>query len=528
MKFIKEFETFETKTSKLYGYAGLKFSENSSDHEIAALKTQVEQLMAEISNKLLFFGLWFKDLSDEKANELIKSSGDYSYFLESIRKTKPYTLTELEEKIITIKDVTGYNALNNVYDILTSQFEYEYKGKKLNQNELRTLVYDPSAKVRKEAYSVLFSKYVGYKDLISEVYKQLVSDWREENVKLRGYKSPISVRNMSNDLPDKSVEALLKVCKKNQSLFHKFFSLKAKEIGLDKLTRFDLYAPINKDSGKISYDESINLVLDTFGEFSNEFKEAALKVIDAGHLHSKIQKNKNTGAFCWGVTNTELPYVLLNFAGTLRDVSTLAHELGHAVHDVLAQHQTEFTHHSALPLAETASTFAELLLLDKLIEKNPDKAKSLIFSQLDNFYATIIRQANFTQFEINAHSMISEGKNMQEISDKYYGDLKEQLGSSVEIDEIFKNEWLHVPHFFHTPFYCYAYSFGNLFTLALYEMYKEEGETFVPKFLELLSKGGSQSPEDVAKAVGVDITSEKFWEKGFEVIEELIKKLEKI
>ena len=380
--------------------------------------------------------------------------------------------------------------------------------------------------MRRKAYETYLLKFQEYKSLISEVYNQLVNDWREECIGLRGYKTPISVRNIGNDLPDESIEALLKACERNQRVFQRFFELKRKELGLKRFSRYDVYAPIDKNTEIISYDKGVTMALDTFGDFSKEFMKAAKKVIDAKHIHSKIQKDKNPGAFCAGPTKTLLPFVLLNYTNTLRDVSVLAHELGHAVHDILSQAQTEFGHSPCLPLAETASTFGEMILLEKLVKKNPKKARSLIFSQLDNFYATIIRQATITQFEIKAHKMIEEGKHLEDLNNAYLKMIKKQLGPKIEVDKSFGKEWLAIPHIYHTPFYCYAYSFGNLFSLSLYETYKEKGEEFVPKFLEMLSKGGGESPIEITKALGVNIKSEEFWENGFEVIRKMIDKLE--
>ena len=223
MYFLKSLEKLATEISKLYAYFGLKFSENTSDHKISARRSMIEQYLAKVSNRLLFFSLWFKDLPEEKAKELIMASGDYHYFLETIRKTKPYTLNEPEEKILTIKNVTGPNALVNVYDILVSQLGFSFKGKIITQNELRKLFYDPDPKIRRKAYETYLLKFQEYKSLISEVYNQLVNDWREECIGLRGYKTPISVRNIGNDLPDESIEALLKACERNQRVFQKFF-----------------------------------------------------------------------------------------------------------------------------------------------------------------------------------------------------------------------------------------------------------------------------------------------------------------
>jgi oligoendopeptidase F len=293
------------------------------------------------------------------------------------------------------------------------------------------------------------------------------------------------------------------------------------------MRRFDLYAPLkSKKKKKIPYNEAIKMVLDTFKNFSPEFHQEALNIINAKHIHSTLQKNKDTGAFCCSVTAKMNPFILLNYTGTLRDVSTLAHEIGHGIHHNLARNNTEFTSHSALPLAETASIFSEMLLSERLLEKYPEKAKELIFTKLDEIYASIIRQAGFVSFENKAHRMMEEGKTIQQMSQVYLQDLKKQLGKGIDIDEIYAYEWSYIPHIFHSPFYCYAYAFGNLLTLALYEMYKEKGKSFMPKIVDMLAEGGSSSPVEITKAVGVDITSEKFWQKGFDLIKEMIEKID--
>jgi len=203
-------------------------------------------------------------------------------------------------------------------------------------------------------------------------------------------------------------------------------------------------------------------------------------------------------------------------------VSTLAHELGHGVHMTLSQKQTEFTMDACLPLAEAASIFSEMLLSEQMMKLNPRAAKQMIFTKLDDLYASIIRQAGFIEFEKKAHEMIKDGRTTDEISAVYLTDLRKQLGPKVIVDDLFAYEWAYIPHIFHTPFYCYAYAFGNLLTLALYEMYKEKGPAFAERIVEMLSKGGSESPVEITKAIGVDITSELFWQKGFEAIKQMI------
>ncbi|PIN74298.1 oligoendopeptidase F [Candidatus Woesearchaeota archaeon CG10_big_fil_rev_8_21_14_0_10_45_16] len=526
LQLLKEIEDFHKIGLKTAVYAQLRFSENANDQKALAEMSTVETALTAINNRLLFFSLWFKDLPDKKATELIKVSEKYHYYLEMLRKNKRYTLKEEEEKIINIKDTTGASALDNIYNLLTSNFIYQVDGKKRTQEEMVTFVRSSSPKVRETAYRALLTPYKNNKEVIGEIYKNIINDWREENVTLRGYKSPISVRNVVNDIPDEAVEALLTVCEKNQSLFHRFFEIKRKRLGLKKLRRFDLYAPLEEEKENIPYEKGLSTVLETFDEFSAEFGLAARKIVEARHIHSTVYKGKRSGAFCCSVTTEHPPYVFLSYTEKYRDVSTLAHELGHGVHAVLASIQTEFTHEACLPLAETASIFSEMLLSEKMMKDNPKAAKEMLFTQIDNLYASITRQAGFVMFEKKAHQMMKEGKTIDEMSTVYLADLKKQLGPKVDVDEIFAYEWAYIPHIFHTPFYCYAYAFGNLLTLALYEMYKEKGSKFVPKIIEMLSKGGGESPLEITKAVGVDITSEKFWQKGFDVIEKMIKKVD--
>ena len=526
LSLVKELEQLRIITAKISGYVNLKFSEDSANQVAVAQMSKVENILTKIGNRLIFFGLWFKDLPEKKAQELIKASGPYRYHFEQLRKTKPYTLKENEEKIINIKDLSGISALNTIYNILTSQFKYEWDGKEITQEELLVLARDHSPQVREKAYRTLLTKYKEYHDVIGEIYKNLVNDWREENIDLRGYKNPINVRNVVNDIPDKAIEALIHVCERNQPLFHRFFEIKRKRLGLKKMRRFDLYAPVEEKSAKTSYDDGVKMVLQTFGEFSEKFKEGALQIVEAQQVHSKVQKNKQTGAFCYSITAKMPPYILLNYTGTLRDVSTIAHELGHGIHHQLAAGQTEFTNQSCLPLAETASILSEMILSDALQKKDPVRATELLFFKLDDIYASIIRQIGFVSFEQKAHEMMKEGKTLQEMGEVYLADLRKQLGPMVEVDEIYAYEWSYIPHIFHTPFYCYAYAFGNLLTLALFEMYKEQGAKFVPKIIEMLAKGGSESPIDITHAVGIDICSEEFWQKGFDVIEKMIDEIE--
>ena len=381
-------------------------------------------------------------------------------------------------------------------------------------------------KDRKEAYEVLLQTYQDNASVLGEIYRSLITDWNTEYVELRKYPTSLSVRNLSNDIEDNVVEVLLKVCKKNQGIFQRYFALKAKKLKLTSLTRYDIYAPVGKSFEKMEYPEAATLILDTFRSFSPRFSQAAEKIFQAKHIDSVLKPQKYTGAYCYAIAPKALPYILLNYTGDFRSVTTLAHELGHGVHDILAgEKQNVFHFHASLPLAETASTFAETLLIEKLQEIQPAHLEYFLFTHLDDLYASVLRQIYFVMFELKAHDMISSHASLDDLSKVYLEQLREQFGKKVEVSELFKNEWLYIPHIYQTPFYCYAYTFGNLLALALYQTYREHGE--VSKLLELFSSGGCDKPSTLLKKLGFDITEESFWQKGFDYIASLVDSLEK-
>jgi oligoendopeptidase F len=271
----------------------------------------------------------------------------------------------------------------------------------------------------------------------------------------------------------------------------------------------------------------MEIILKTFNDFHPTFRQYIKKLVVENHIDSVIRNGKVGGAFCYTVSPKRTPYVLLNFDGKTRDVSTMAHEFGHAIHSMAASDKSILVSHAPLPLAETASVFAEMLLNDKLTEElNRQEGTILLAEQIDDFYATTIRQAYFTLFEIEAHRSFAEkNSNIDQVCDIYIQNLHEQFGDALAISEKFKYEWLYIPHFYHTPFYCYAYSFGNLLVLSLYQQYKKEGGSFIPKYIRILSSGGSEKPEKLLMAEGIDISKESFWQQGFSLIREKIQML---
>ena len=533
MDILAQVEEISEKMSKIGGYASLSYSSDTQSDEATSLMTRMSKLGSDISNMILFFDLWWKTQVDEKnAKRLIKEAGELSEYLAHKRLIAKYSLSEPEERIINTLDVTGISALVKLYDKITNAFEYQMKignkTKKMTREELTNYVRDTNPKIRETAYKTILGKYNENKGVVGEIYQNIVLNWKDEGIDIRGYKTPISMRNIGNDVDDKTIESLLTVCEKNAPVFQKFFVQKAKMLKMKKLRRYDIYAPAaaNIKEKNYSYNKSVKLVFESLGRFSNTLEDFARKVFNENHIDSSVRQGKRDGAFCSTLTPKITPYVLINFTGKSRDVFTLAHELGHAVHSQAAQNRSILVQDAPLPLAETASTFSELLLYDNISDKISDDEKKIMLSEkIDDLYATILRQSFFTIFEVDAHKQIGNGTTIDEISKTYLQNLKNQFGKSVEVTDDFAIEWSCIPHFYHTPFYCYAYSFGNLLALSLFQRYKKEGKDFVPAYIDILAAGGSKKPEKLLQEHGLDIQSSKFWQEGFDYVSEQVKAL---
>jgi len=519
---------------RVYAFAGLWFTEDTQNQTALSFQAKVQQTFAELHNRILFFELWWKELDEANAARLMAHAGDYGYWLLEMRNFKPHTLSEAEEKIINIKNLTGARAMNTLYETITNRYVFKLpvsgEVKELTRGELMTYVTSSDADLRAQAYQELYRVYGDDGPILGQIYQNIVRDWRNENVDLRHFSNPIAVRNLHNDVPDEAVETLLAVCEKNTSLFQRYFRLKARWLGMEKVRRYDVYAPVVESDKQYTYAAAAEMVLAAFEKFHPEFSELAQTVLAAQHVDSEVRKGKQGGAFCSSVTPEFTPWVLLNYQGKASDVATMAHEFGHAIHALLAKDHTLFTFHSSLPLAETASTFAEMLLVDSLLAKEPDETVRLdmLFRQVDDFYATVMRQAFFAQFERKAHDLIQSGSPVNAVADAYVDNLKTQFGNALEIGDEFRWEWVSIPHFYATPFYVYAYTFGQLLVMALYQQYKVEGDAFKPRFIKILRAGGSAAPGEILSEAGIDIRSEAFWQGGFDVIAQMVDALEAI
>jgi oligoendopeptidase F len=532
LEIVRQLEEIYAISGRLSAYAYLWFSEDTQSQKAISFVGRIDQLSADLQNRLLFFSLWWKGLDEENAGRLLVGSGDYAYYLESLRRFKPYTLSEPEEKVINVKDVNGASALIKLYDVITNRFtfrlEVEGEVKEMTRAELAAYVRDPSPDVRAAAYQELYRVYGDQATVLGQIYSHRARDWASEQVALRGFESPVSVRNLENDIPDPVVETLLDVCRANMPVFHRYFRFKARRLGMDRLRRYDVYAPLGSAEKAYPFPEAAEQVLDSLGQFSPRLADHARRVLADAHLDSEIRRGKRGGAFCYSVLPGMTPWVLVNYVGKADDVRTLAHELGHAVHGLMAADHSVLTFHSALPLAETASVFSEMLLTDRLLggESDPAVRRDLLVLTLDDAYATIARQAYFVLYEIEAHVRAVENATTDELCALYLDNLRDQFGDALDLSDDFRWEWTAIPHIYERPFYCYAYSFGQLLVLALYRQYKEEGAAFVPRYLKILEYGGSASPEHIIREAGFDMRAPEFWQGGFDVLSRMMDELE--
>ena len=513
---LEKLEAITLQKSRVEAYADLAFAEDTQNSRTLNLRDRVDQVLTDAGNRALFFEMWFKDLPNETIRRLVEQGGDRRYFLETMTRFKPFTLTELEERMINLKDPNGIDAIVSLYTMLTNGFKFNFevdrKSETLTRDQLSGYFSSPSPELRAKAYQELFRVYTENATVLAQMYLHRVRDWHTEGLELRGYVSPISARNVDNDLSDEVVETLLQVCRQNTGIFQRYFKMKARWLGLDSLRRYDIYAPLSPSEKKFEYGRAIQMVMDSYQAFSPDVARLAQRVLDEDHLDAEVRPGKRGGAFSYTVSPEFTPWVMLNYDGSARDIATLAHELGHAIHSMLA---------------ETASVFAEMQLTNQMLmqENDPAVRRDLLANALDDAYITVMRQGYFCLFEKEAHALINENATLDELNECYLNNLREQFGEAVLVSDEFKWEWIAIPPFYHSPFYTYAYSFGQLLVLALYQQYRTEGETFIPRYLKILSYGGSESPARILGEAGVDITSPAFWQGGFDVLENMLTEL---
>ena len=515
---------------RLQSFASLNFSTDTGNPKFGAEMQRMSELSSQMQQKLVFFDLEWNQLDDDKAEQLMNDPTlhEYRYHLHAERRYKPHQLTEAEEQILLEKNVTGRSAWTRFFTQLTSGFRFDWDGDELNMSQLLTKLYDNDRSIRERTAQMMTDKLEERSMELSYIFNVLAAD-KASNDKMRDYASWVSSRNLANKAPDAVVDALVNTVTSNYDIVARHYTLKRQLMGLDELKDYDRYAPLNlKESDAFyTWDEAKDIVLNAFRQFNTQMAEGVERFFDENWIHAPITPGKRGGAFASPTVPSAHPYVFVNFNGTARNVMTLAHELGHGIHMLLSgENQTLMGLYTPLTTGEMASVFAEMLVFQDLMAKEDDKEVqlSMLVSKLENVFATVFRQISMNRFEDLMHTARREEGELttERLNELWLTTQKDMFGESVEMTDNYGYWWSYVPHFLHTPGYVYAYSFGELLVMALYKTYEEEGESFAPKYVELLSAGDSDYPDQLLAKVGVDLNDPNFWQKGIDAIEEMV------
>ena len=533
---VKEYEEMQVVMAKPFCYAHLLFASDSGNETFRALSQRCSELGSRLSQQLLFFDLELINLDDEPFEVLCRlpQAANYIHFLKSIRKFRPFTLKENEERLLTRKNLTGVSAFTKLFDelsaSLTYRMELDGEEREFTGEELLSMLHHTSADVRFRAFTIFLEKHGENSIVFNAVFNNMALDHGQE-MELRGYSTPIQPTNIGNEIPDEAVEHLMAVTEANYGLAPDYFRLKAKLLGMGKIRNCDLYAPVAKEEKTYGFEEAREMVVASYGDYDPEFG----RIVDAFFSERRVdvmpRKGKSGGAFAMGISPQDPPFLLLNYTGTLRDIATIAHEAGHGLHFVLSQKQTILNYHAPLPLAETASVFGEMLLTRRLLDNEKDLAirRSLLCAKIEDIIATTFRQTVLTRFELRLHNERKNGLlSNDRVAEIWLEENGRLFGDSVEMIPAYSWGWSYISHFIHSRFYCYSYTFAELLVLALFQKYREEGESFKPGYLRLLESGGALSPADTAKLAGIDITESGFWQKGYDFLGGLIEELKGI
>ena len=508
-------------------YAHLRFSVDTLDPANGALVARVSEKATAVETKLLFFDLEWAALDDDRAEELLAADGlDTSrHYLRTVRRYRPYLLTESEEKVMSEKSVSGREAWARLFSEQTSAILVDTPGDEepVKLDVALSRLLSPDREVRRTTAEAVTEALAPNLRTRAFIYNTIAQDKATDD-RLRGYPSWISSRNLSNEASDESVQALVEAVRANYDLPQRWYALKARILGVDRLADYDRSASIATEEVQIEWPEATEIVLASFSDFSPVLHDTAKQFFDGHWIDAPVRPGKRGGAFCAYTVPSVHPFVMLNYTSRRRDVLTLAHELGHGMHAALAQPRGILEQHTPLTLAETASVFGETLVFRRLLDAadTPASRLSLLAENIEGSIATVFRQVAMNRFE---HLVHTARRGEGELSVERFGELwadsqTELFGDAVEVTEGYRTWWSYVPHFISTPGYVYAYAYGQLLALSVYHRYLAEGESFVPSYLELLSAGGSRSPEELAAIAGLDLADPEFWNDGLKLVRE--------
>lgn len=530
LSLVSRIEALDCKISKLATYSFLNFTTQMGNAEAGALDQKIREVDARCGTETVFFELEWNNLSDDKATALLADTAldAYNHYLTSLRKHRPHQLSEAEEKILLEKEISGRRSWTTLFNKVLSS--YRFGEQQRTEEEVLTDLYSETREIRQTAANELTDGLRANSHILTHIFNTLAADKMVMD-KLRNHTTWVSSMNLNNELNDSTVDTLVKAVTSRYDIVERYYNVKKTLLGVDQLEDFDRYAPLpSLPSTKVHWQPCKEIVLSSFAAFSPDMAKIAADFFDKRWIHAPISQGKRGGAFAHPCVPEAHPYVLVNYTGNLRDVSTVAHELGHGVHQVLAAGKGHFNSNTPLPLAETASVFAELLVFNKQLEllENKDERRAFICQKLESVFATVFRQTAMNRFE----ELMHEGRrthgelSSEQLSEYWLETQQAMFGDSVRLREDYGIWWSYIPHFLSTPGYVYSYAFGELLVLALYGLYKKEGESFVEKYMELLSAGGSLSPYTLMEPFGIDLDDPSFWQGGLDVIEQLLVEVE--
>ncbi|MRR56211.1 MAG: M3 family oligoendopeptidase [Deltaproteobacteria bacterium] len=535
-KALTELEAIYNHNIKLHSYSYLIFAADSTDAENQKLSQRGIELTNKAEQELFFFELEINSIPEDKFLSLARSKHlqQYRHYLQGLRKFKPHMLSEQEERLLKQKSLTGIEAFTRLFEELTSSFsflmEIEGKEKEVTGEELLGLLHHEDATVREKAFTIFLSRFRKESITFSTIINTVALDHHQE-WQLRSYSFPMEPTHLANELSNESVASLMETTERNYPLAQAYFQLKARILGCPKLKNTDIYAPIGKTDKQYSFTQAREMVLASYSEFNPDFQEIIANFFSQKRIDAFPRPGKSGGAFCMGISPSLPPYVLMNFTGNLRDVATLAHELGHGLHYVLAQNKSMLNYHPPLPLAETASVFGEMLLTRSLLKKETDPAVriALLCAQIEDIIATTFRQNVLTRFEERIHNCRAQGLlSAQEICDIWWEENAALYGNAVDMIEPYRWGWSYISHFIHSRFYCYSYTFAELLVLALFQKYLSTGDAFVPIFTGILESGGALSPAETVRSAGINLSDSNFWQEGYDLLGGMIEELERL
>ena len=529
---IKRFEALQDKLGRIASYAGLLYAANTSDPERSKFYGDIQQKLTDITSSILFFPLEINNISDDVLETALSHEGlsKYRPWFEDLRKEKPYQLDDDVERLFHEKSVTGRGAWNRLFNETMTSLRFSVDGKDLSIEPTLNFLASGEADKRREGSDAL-TKVFGENIRLFTLITNTLSKDKQISDRWRGFEDVASSRHLANRVEGEVVDALVETVRAHYpALSHRYYALKAKWFGMDALNHWDRNAPLPKQPERsFTWVEAQDTVLDAYGEFSPDMAEIAGRFFKNSWIDAPVREGKSPGAFSHPTVPSAHPFVMLNYQGKPRDVMTLAHELGHGVHQVLANEQGPLMAPTPLTLAETASVFGEMLTFQAMLKKTTDKAarKALLASKVEDMINTVVRQIAFYTFERKVHLARREGELTSDQINAIWMEVQaESLGPAVTLGDGYETFWCYVPHFIHSPFYVYAYAFGECLVNSLYAVFENSDEGFAEKYFDMLRAGGSKHHKELLAPFGLDASQPDFWAKGLGVISSLIDELE--